>query len=330
MERMRLKNLQNDNQPPEEEPRVSKSTTPVNLRDVRALRSVIALGSISSASRELEESKGSVSRRISRLEAALGTALIDRRGGRAKATESGSRYCEEASQALDLLDLAASDLKDNHASPRGHLRVTALPGIGSVLLGAALGEFLQVAPGVTVEMLLTERMLSFREDRIDCAFRTALHGLPDSGHIAHKLMPLPLLLVASPAYLARAGAPELPKDLEQHTLIVPPVTGGAMTLTMSHPELGTMETRLPGRLVCHDPLLLTRATVAGGGIMAVFSPLMDKELASGELVPVLQDWSITSSGYLTLVHPSGPISPKLRVFKDFMRARFVKQQSRVP
>ena len=83
-------------------------------------------GSITAAAKALGETKGAVSRRISRLEEVLGIALIQRVGGRAQATTEGISYRQRAAEALEILDAAQTELRDQETMPQGRLRITAL------------------------------------------------------------------------------------------------------------------------------------------------------------------------------------------------------------
>ena len=116
--------------------------TNINLRDLRAFCSVVEQGSITAAATALAETKGAVSRRISRLEEKLGTPLIQRSSGRAQATPEGMAYRQRALEALEILDAAQGELLDQRVIPQGHLRVTVVQGLANTLnLGNCLGRF---------------------------------------------------------------------------------------------------------------------------------------------------------------------------------------------
>ncbi len=191
---------------------VSKSETFVDTLDVTTFCRVVDLGSITDAARSLGETKGYVSRRIARLESTLGTPLLRRNGRRVEPTDEGLIYREKAGHALDLLDDAAAILREARAAPCGTLRLTAPQGIGNSVLSRTLPKFLAQYPGIDVEMVLTDAVLSFGEHRLDLALRIS-RRLPDSTLIAHHLFDLAGILVASPEYLARKGVPTHPSEL---------------------------------------------------------------------------------------------------------------------
>lgn len=284
--------------------------------DLLAFCRVVDLGSMTAAGRALGESKGTVSRRVARLEALLGTALV-RRDGRAVApTEEGLLYREKVGVALDVLQGAAGALLDGQASPAGLLRITAPPGIAGGLLRPLLPSFLAAWPDIRVELLLTEAVLSFREHRVDVAFRLAA-GLPDSALVAHRLDAMEVVLLASPAYLDRRGRPEHPEALTAHDLLVAPIEE-SRTLTFVS-EGARVTVRLAGRVLSHDLPLLYDLALAGSGITMGPVRLAAADLAAGRLERVLPGWDLALGVHLYLLHAGGLLPPKVRVFRDHVR-----------
>ncbi len=299
--------------------------TNVNLRDLRAFCAVVEQGSITAAATALAETKGSVSRRISRLEEKLGTPLIQRSSGRAQATPEGLAYRQRAIEALEILDAAQDELLDQHMTPQGHLRVTVVQGIANTLdLGGCLGRFTQAYPQVSVDMIMTTDVLSLQEHQIDFAFRLTPGDLPDSSNRALLLARVCLGFAASPEYLEKNGVPKHPRDLQSHRLLLPRTFGSGMSISMQpiqQPEK-TETFYLEGHITCQDTLFLADSALAGGGI-ALMSPSVQKVYVdSGQLVPILDDWESSQPGNLYLVYSGGPLSPKAKAFKDFIKAAF--------
>src|SRR5580658_4214038 len=80
------------------------ATSPADLIDVRAFCHVVDLHSITAAAKALGETKGSVSRRLSRLERTLGIALVRRSPRLVEPTELGAAYRVNVARALELFD----------------------------------------------------------------------------------------------------------------------------------------------------------------------------------------------------------------------------------
>lgn len=296
--------------------------TQVNLRDLRAFCAVVDKGSITAAGKALGETKGTVSRRISRLETTLGIALIQRVGGRAQATTEGLNYRQRAKEALEILDVAQTELRDQKVTPQGHLRITAPQGPASnLLLGECLGRFIDTYPEVSLEIIATEKLLSFREDQIDFAFRLAQGQLPDSGHKAILIANIGLGFAASPEYLKKHGTPTHPSELLQHRLLIPRNFGAGITVTMQPcgqpKQAETFE--LSGHLLCQDTGFLAAAALANGGIAFMSPAVQATYVKTGQLVPVLTNWESAQEGNLYLIYPSRPLSPRAVAFKNFVR-----------
>lgn len=299
--------------------------TQVNLRDLRAFCSVVDQGSITAAAKDLRETKGAVSRRISRLEEKLGIALIQRVGGRAQATSEGVSYRQRAAEALEILDTAQAELRDQETMPQGRLRITALhTHFNSGHLSDTLGRFMDAYPLVSLDVLITGDLLSFREDQIDFAFRMASGALQDSGHKAIFLAEVGLGFAASPEYLEKHGTPTHPSELLQHRLLAPRAFNNGIVIDMQpcgKPEQA-QQFELQGHLLCQDSSFLREAALAGGGIFLMPPAMQESYLKSGQLVRVLADWESARDWNLYLVYPGRPLSPKAEAFKNFIKKEF--------
>lgn len=299
--------------------------TNINLRDLRAFCAVVDQGSITAAATALAETKGAVSRRISRLEEKLGIPLIQRSSGRAQATSEGMAYRQRAIEALEILDAAQDELLDQRVTPQGHLRVTVVQGLASTLnLGDCLGRFAQAHPQVSIDIIMTTDILSLQENQIDFAFRLTSGVLPDSSNRALLLARVCLGFAASPEYLKINGVPKHPGDLQNHRLLVPRTLGSGISISMQpkHQSETTETFNLEGHITCQDTLFLADTALAGGGI-ALMPPSVQKDyIDSGQLVPILDDWESSQPGNLYLVYSGRPLSPKAKAFKNFIKAAF--------
>ena len=137
------------------------------LADVRAFCMVVELGTISAAARVLGETKGGVSRRLSRLEQLLGVSLLARTPRSVTPTEEGNIFFARAREGLLLLDEATELARDARATPRGHLRVTAPVDLGYELLPELVVKFQRQYPDITVDLLLSDNALDLAANQID-------------------------------------------------------------------------------------------------------------------------------------------------------------------
>jgi len=250
---------------------------------------------------------------VARLEAQLGAALLRRHGRRVEPTDEGRAYREQAGRALELLGDAAASLRAAQAEPSGVLRVTAPLSIAAPLLSRLLPGFMKANPAVRVEALVTEQVLSFRDHRVDAAFRFA-ESLPDSSLVAHRLFSLAPVLVASPAYLARRGEPAHPRDLDDHDVLAVSAEPALRPRFSRGDE--SHELRLRPRVATHDSALLRDLAIAGAGITALLPHAAHEHIDLGQLVPVLPGWRVDTRVSLYLLHAGGLLPPRVRAFRD--------------
>ncbi|MCC6524605.1 MAG: LysR family transcriptional regulator [Polyangiaceae bacterium] len=298
-----------------------------DLGDLRALCLVADTGSITAAARALGEGKGSVSRRLTRLERALGLTLFLRSPRRVQPTEEGAAYRAEVGRALEVLDAAAAEAQQAHGAPRGHLRATAPYDLGVGVLAPLVARFSERYPEVSVEMILTESLLDFDSHQIDVALRAAA-ALQDSTLVAHRLADLEGGLFAAPAYLRKHGTPRRLEDLGAHRLVAIKATRGAATLLLRGPAERETRLRVTCAVSASDNAFCREVALAAGGIALLPSVIVAREVAEGTLVRVLDDYALADAA-LYLVHPGGRVvTPKVRAFRDFVVGAWATQSKR--
>jgi DNA-binding transcriptional LysR family regulator len=292
------------------------------LEDLRAFCAVVELGTISGAARQLGETKGSISRRVSRLEARLGAVLLARTPRSVTPTEEGSAFHVKARNALDLLDDAAEGARQSRAVPRGHLRVTAPHDLGLDVLPELLVGFRGEHPQITVELILSDALLDLAANRIDLALRATGDPLPDTGYRASNLIEFRVRLFASPDYLGRHPAPRSPEDLESHDLVVARSSPGAPgQLRVTGVRGRRVQVACRPAMQVSDYAGVHRLLLAGAGIGAIPEFVAGDSLAQGRLVPVLEEWTVYR-GRLHAISVAGRDAPaRVRVFREYMRTR---------
>lgn len=290
-----------------------------SLDDIRAFCAVVDFGSISAAARVLGETKGGVSRRVTRLERRLGTTLLARRPRAVSPTEEGVAFHAKAGAALALLDDAAEAASEAHSLPQGHLRLTAPVDLGLELLPTAISVFRRRYPQITVELLLTSSALDLTTHRIDLALR-ASSELPDMGYRATPLASFDVRLYATSAYLAERGEPQSPAELAGHDLIVARDLIGTAAVSLSS---GRRTERVAVRpAVQTDELAsVARIVLAGGGIGPVPDVVAAPALQDGRLQAVLPRWRVSTARLYAITVAGREAPARVRLFKEFLRER---------
>jgi len=283
--------------------------------EMEAFATVAREGSLSGAARALGLTPSAVSRIVARIEARLGVRLLLRTTRRLRLTAEGEAYARAATRILADLDEVESGIADQ-ASPRGRVRVSASMAHGRMVIVPLLGAFVARHPGITVEIDLSDQIADVLGGRADVAIRFG--PLADSPLSARKLGETGRSVVASPAYLARAGLPRVPADLARHNCldfsfrrIEPgwPFREGGRDYLM----------RVSGNMTANNGETLVQLALQGAGITRVGHFHVDEEIAAGRLVPLLEEYNPQDRESIHAVFLGGATMPaRIRVLVDFL------------
>jgi DNA-binding transcriptional LysR family regulator len=279
---------------------------------VRVARS----GSFSAAAREMGMTQPTASRIVAALEKQVGAALLTRSTRAVTLTEAGADYLARSELILAALDEADHAARGT-GELRGTLRVATSPTFASRTIMPHLADFADRHPRLRIEFALDDARHDLIGESVDVAVR--IGALNDSSVLARKVGTIRRVLVASPTYLTKAGAPATPSDLTEHTLIVGPA--GRSSEAWSFRKNGkSMSIRIQGRFIIDATEVATAAAVAGLGIYSTGERSILSELQSEALVHVLPDWEIGSSD-INVILPAGRLAKaSARAFVDFIIA----------
>ncbi len=269
-------------------------------------------GSFSVAGRELQLSQPSVSRIISNLEAEVGTSLLTRTTRAVSLTEAGVDYLARIEPLLAALDEADHAARGT-GELRGVLRVGVATSFAVRQIIPRLPGFMDLHPALRVEMVMTDQRQNLVMEGVDIALRFG--ALPDSSATAKRIGISHRMLVASPDYLQRAGAPATPADLPSHAMIVGPATLFGWTFQRAGRETSV---HVEGRLVVNVNEAATTAAIAGLGIACVGTWGCRNEIASGQLVQVLPEWNLVPIEVNAVFAAGRAAKPAARAFADYL------------
>lgn len=286
---------------------------------MQALVTVVEANSFVRAAERLQISTTALSRRIAELESQLGIRLLQRTTRKLALTEAGRQYYERALLLLaDLADAEASIGCDTQAA-RGVLKLNAPLSFGIRHLGPLLPRYRQQQPEVSIDLTLNDRVVDLVEEGYDLAIRISRQLAPNQ--VARRLAPVSSVVCASPEYLARFGTPQIPQDLARHQCLAYSYTDRGLVWEFEGPE-GREMVKVNGFLKANNGDILRMAAVAGMGIVAQPAFLMNEELRSGQLVPLLQHYP-TPDYAVYAVYPSHRhLTAKVRTFVDFLAAEW--------
>jgi len=255
-----------------------------------------------------------VSRKISELEKALGVRLLERSTRRLRMTEIGQDYYQRCRRGLEEFETANFMVNDQQAEVSGRLRLSAPPSLSDVIIVPLIAAFQALYPNALVNCLVTDRHVNHIEDGIDISLRVG--DLKDSSLVARRLLSYRSVLVASPAYLERAGAPSHPNELPLHALVAFSRWEAAVAWVLEN-NGATHKVNVQPRIAINDYTGVQSAVINGLGISEIPSILCGQRLHDGSLVEVMPDWQFSPVS-LSAIYPSNRnLSRLVRLFKDF-------------
>lgn len=284
------------------------------------LVAVADAGSLSAGARALGMPLATVSRRISDLEAYLGTTLLLRSKRGLGLTETGAAFLAASRRILDDLREAESAAAGLPPAPRGELTVTAPVVFGRRHLLPVVAEFLAAEPAVDVRVVLGDRPANLADERPDLAVRigAAVSSAPDLE--ATTVGEVRVVSCATPAHLDAFGVPQVPGDLVDHPCVTFSALDGARRWTYGA-GAAAQTVRVRSRLVVNTAEAAISAALAGVGLTRAIDYQVAGLLASGRLIRVLQAFEPAPLA-VTLLYPRRePVPLRLRAFVEFAAPR---------
>ena len=269
---------------------------------------------------ELGVTPSAVSQAIRALEVRIGAPLFLRTTRSVGLTEAGERFLARAKPAYEDLVAAGVAARDLGQRPTGLLRLSAPRGVMRILLEPLIASFCEAYPEVEVEVDANGKLVDLAIDGFDAGIRPGEFIAPDM--IAVRMSPpFRLVIVGSPAYLARRGRPECPDDLREHACLRLRRSSGGLASWPLNDRDRAIEIAVAGPLIANDYPTLLGAAINGIGLAQVPEPLTTEAIKAGKLQAVLDPFAPTTPG-IFLYYPSrGQMLPKLRAFVDHVKSR---------
>lgn len=277
---------------------------------------VVERGGFSSAARSVGMTPSAVSKLVARLEARLGTRLINRSTRVFKLTSEGCVFFERATRILaDIED--AERIASAGEVPSGRLRLSTSASYATHVLAGILPEFLERYPAITVDIVQSDLVVDLLEERMDVAVRAG--PLKSSSLIARRLGDTAMTIVAAPSYVDRRGLPRTIEELERHDRL-----GLGYTRAMDGWPLisagGTIFAPVVARVQATDGEALRQLVLGGNGIARLANFTIRGDLKAGRLVPVLDEYNPGDREEFHAIHigQGGPLPSRVRALLDFL------------
>ena len=275
--------------------------------------------SFSEAARRLGISKSLVSKEVTKLEKALGARLLNRTTRQLSLTEFGAAFYEHCARVVQEAEEAELLVERLHASPRGVLKCTAPVAFTTLHIARALPEFLAQYPDVQIDLTLGDRAFELAEEGYDLAIRIARELPPNL--VARPIAPINRVVCGTPEYFSSRGVPNTPQDLATHDCVV---YTHANPDSIWHLSADGTDIAVPvrGALKVNDDEVAWQAVRAGLGVSLLPTFIVGDDLQSGRLQAVLTQYLPSEQKLYALYLPNRHLSAKVRVFIDFLLAKF--------
>lgn len=276
-------------------------------------------GSFSAAGRAHGLTPSAVSKLITRLENRLQARLFQRGTRSLTLTEEGSAYLLSAREVINAMAEADSLAEAFPNRVSGSLRIHTMTTFAKHQILPWLPEFLSTFPGLTVDIQVGAQYVDTFDQGLDIAIHSGV--LPDSSRVAKKIGESAWITCASPAYLARRGAPSRPQDLLAHDCFNFGFTSAWNNWRFSTPE-GVVTVPIAPKAAFAQGDLLREMALGGAGIVRLAQFHIGEDIRAGRLVPLLTEFDLPDKEPLYLIYSNRKhLSPRIRVFRDFLENR---------
>jgi DNA-binding transcriptional LysR family regulator len=294
------------------------------LKQLESFVSVATRGSLTAAAIAEGVAPAIMGRRLDGLEERLGVKLLLRTTRRLTLTHEGSAFLEDCQRLLADLANAEASVSAGGVKASGHLRITAPAGFGRRHVAPLVPRFRELHPEVTISLNLSDRVVDIAGEGFDCAVRVG--DMPDSSLVSVRLADNRRLCVATPAYLKRYGTPLHPNELTKfHCLTLSSdasqTRGWAFTLHQAQ-GVEVIHLKPAGPLDCSDGQVLHDWCLAGYGIAWRSTWEVEREIAAGVLLPVLEDFAAPPNGIHAVFPQRKHLPLRVRLWVDFLKLHY--------
>jgi DNA-binding transcriptional LysR family regulator len=290
-----------------------------NFSDLAVFLTVAEERSFTRAAHKLGTSQSAVSQVVRRVEDSMGLKLLTRTTRNVSLTEAGEQLITTLRPAFDDIQARIAGLSALREKPSGNVRITAGRHAVETLLWPAVHNVLRDNPDVKIELSIDHALTDIVAERFDAGVRLGEEIAKDI--VAVKIGPdLRLAVVGSPTYIAEHGTPISPNDLTQHRCInIRQSTKGGLYAWEFEKDGREVNVRVDGSLIVNDSGVIYKAAEEGVGLACVMEDLVADQMASGQLIRVLEDWCAPFAGYHLYYPDRRQITPAFRLLIEALR-----------
>lgn len=281
----------------------------VSLDDMRLFVSVVQAGSLHLASELTGVPISRLSRRMTQLEQALGSKLMDRGKKGVTLNDLGQPFFQRAQQMLQFAEQAVSGVQDSLTKPNGLLRISVAGDIMRMLIAPHLPAYLAENPNVSLDIHQSPQKINMIQDGIDIAIRVG--SIENENVVARKFLDIQFGIYAAPEYLKQHEPIRNPQDIYRHPIVVHALSL-PWRLTQGNQRIEIIPT---GKLTVNDYLLAAHFIQQGTGI-GMLPTFVGEQIP--ELVKVLPDWEMPSVPLSVIYYKNRGTVPTIRSFTQYL------------
>jgi len=289
------------------------------LEDLNVILKVAEFRSITAAAESLDMRTATASAAIKRVERALGVELFIRTTRHLRLSVAGEKYIPNCEQALQMLDLAQQNVKDDLDIIDGELRISVPSDLGRNLILPWLDEFMESHSGVTLKLHISDSNIDFYRDPVDIALR---YGSPNDANLyGFKICNVPRVICATTEYLENNGTPQHPNDLTTHNGLLYQLHDIIHDVWEFSHQGDPIKVKMKSNRASNDAELVRRWCVNGKGVATKSSLDMSHDLLSEQVVPMLSEF-VPKPTELWLICPSRQtITPAVRLLREHLKIK---------
>lgn len=286
------------------------------LESLRVLKSVVEGGSFTAAAKHLNLTVARISKSIERLEVELNTTLFIRSTRHMQLTDSGERSYRYAIKLLEQWRGLTDELTESHSKPKGKLKISVPMSWGLCVFSRILAKFMAEQSEIFVDVHMSDQHVNVIEGEYDLVLRLT-NKLEDSSLLCKKLKMYKFIVCASPEYLTKYGTPLTPQELKNYACLIYSQQGDRRKWQFSK-EQKEINVHIEPRLQSNNSALFRESLLAHQGIALIPEFMVERDISSGKLVPILTDYRHQPLNLYAL-RPADHLLPlRLKLFNEFL------------
>lgn len=289
------------------------------LEDMAMFVRIVEAGSITKAAEQLNIAKSAVSRRLKELETRLGSQLISRTTRQSNLTQAGEQYYQRVSNILNEVDALNEASSGAPTRIEGTLKMTAPLSFGLLHLKDVIDEYANQHPNLNFELDFSDRYTDLVEEGFELAIR--IGEMQDSSYQAKRLSLIRHTLCASPEYLDKMGTPKTVEDLADHEFLQYSLSKSS-TIELIDEQGKRHQVEMNSKIKINNGDFMREMAVKGHGIIFLPTFIAYQAVASGELMPILQQYELPTLTAYAVYPKNRFLSQRCRYFIDFIAERF--------